>query len=38
MHAALRQYPGEEGRNLTWLGVATALIILAAIVYQWLAP
>jgi len=29
---------GAKVRNLTWLGVAVALIILAAVVYQWLGP
>jgi len=38
MHAFLRQYPEQRLRNLTWLGVAAALIVLAAIVYQWLGP
>jgi len=38
MHAFLRQSPGRKVRNLTWLGVAAALIILAAIVYQRLGP
>src|SRR6266480_4044122 len=38
MHAALRQYPGEEGPQSDLAGVAAALIILAAIVYQWLGP
>src|SRR5439155_12372053 len=38
MHAFLRQYPERRLRNLSWLGVAAALIVLAAIVYQWLGP
>jgi len=38
MHVFLRQYPEGRLRNLTSLGVAVALIILAAVVYQWLGP
>jgi len=30
--------PEKRIRSLTWLGVAAALIIIAAIAYQWLAP
>jgi len=38
MHAFLTQYPERRLRNLTWLGLAAALVILAAVVYQWLGP
>jgi len=38
MDAFLTQYPDRSIRNLTWIGVAAALIIIAAIVYQWLGP
>ena len=38
MNAFLRYYPERRLHSLTWLGVAAALIILAAVVYQWLGP
>jgi len=38
MYAFLRQYPERRLHNMTWLGVAVALIILAAVVYPWLGP
>jgi hypothetical protein len=36
MDSFLTRYPERSIRNLTWIGVAAALIIIAAFAYQWL--
>jgi hypothetical protein len=38
MDAFLTRHPDRSIRNLRWIGVAAGLIIIAAIVYQWLGP
>jgi hypothetical protein len=38
MHAFFDPNPVVRMRNLSWIGIAAALLLIAAIAYQWLGP